>query len=508
MLKDPGISGNIFRSVVVLAVCTALGLAFFFLGLSEANIITIYILGILLISAITSSWLYGNFSSVIGVLLFNCLFTEPRFTLLVYDPQYTITIVVMLLASLFTSYIMNLLRGELQKEMLVTRRSEILLETSKRLQDADTPARFHEVAISQLANLLGRPVLLFPVEEGVLGAVIGKEAEHSLCLDVEALAGEVGLAAWVCSPASRDTLVANQKDGGRILFYKMRTRDTIYAVVCTFLKPEQQLSSFEENLIFAMLDEIALAIERTRLHEANQQIVRIADEERLRATLLRAISHDLRTPLTGILGDADILLQNGREMEPEIRERLYRDIRDESRWLIDLVENLLFVTRLESGAMPVRLEPELLQDVLGEALRLATKRETKHEIRTELPEALFMVEADARLLVQVVLNLLDNALKFAPGGTEVVLRAFASEGRAVVEVADEGPGIPLRDKEKIFEMFYTAENQTGDGRRGLGLGLALCKAIITAHGGEIFARDNTPAGTVVGFTLKMEEVPA
>lgn len=506
VLRDAPVSANVFRSIIVLAGCTGIGLLFYLLGLSEANIITIYILGILLISAITNKWLYGGFSSVAGVLLFNSLFADPLFTLLVYDPQYTITIVIMLLASLATSYVMNLLRRELSKEILVTRRSEILLETSKSLQSADSPESFNAVAISQLSHLLGRTVLLYPAEDGHLSAPLGTD-DKELLASLDALAEEAKLSTWAFSPESKDTLIARQKNGGQILFFKLHNRETVYAVVCTFLPQGQEIAPFEENIIFAMLDEIALAIDKYHLHMSNERIALEASEERLRSTLLRAISHDLRTPLTGIRGNADILLKSGREMDDSTRERLYTDIRDDSRWLIDLVENLLFVTRLESGSMPVRLDAEILQDILGEALRLISKRDENNAIRVHFPDELLIVDADARLLVQVVLNLLDNALKHSPARSPITLSAYEEGGSVVVEVADEGPGIPEGEKEKVFEMFYTANNQSGDRRRGLGLGLSLCQAIVQAHGGAMFIRDNQPTGTIAGFTLQFKEVP-
>ena len=350
MLRD------ILISAGILIACSLIGFIFYSSGLSEANIISIYILGILLIASLTSSWLYGGISSVIGVLLFNCLYAEPRFTLFVYDWQYSITTFVMLIASMVTNSIMTQFRRQLD------------------------------------------------------------------------------------------------------------------------------------------------------LRVSNERIAREADAERLRANLLRTISHDLRTPLTGISGNADILLSSGEQLNADVRKLLCQDIVNDSEWLIKLVENLLFITRIENGIMSIHTEQEVLQEIIPEALIYLTKRTKDHNILLEMSEDLLLVKIEARLIMQVVINIVDNAVKYSPAGSGIRISARHQGSQAVVEIADEGNGIDDSDKNRVFEMFSTTNNKSGDSRRGIGLGLSLCQAIIHAHGGTISINDNIPCGTIVSFALNLEEI--
>ena len=255
-----------------------------------------------------------------------------------------------------------------------------------------------------------------------------------------------------------------------------------------------------------MLNECALALEKQRLDEEKKEVEMNARQERLRANLLRAISHDLRTPLTGISGNASVLLNGGAQMEEAQRHKIYGDIYDDAIWLINLVENLLSVTRIENGAMNLKRQTELLDDVINEAMHHLDRKSGEHRITVKQDDEFLMAKMDTRLIVQVFINMIDNAIKYTPPGSEIKVHVFQKDGFVWTEIADNGKGVADEEKDKLFQMFYTAENQKGDGRRGLGLGLALCKSIINAHGGEIGVRDNKPRGSVFYFTLPAEEV--
>lgn len=236
------------------------------------------------------------------------------------------------------------------------------------------------------------------------------------------------------------------------------------------------------------------------------QIAIQAKNEQLRANLLRSISHDLRTPLTSINGNAGVLLKNSEYLNKEKKEHLYNDIYEDSLWLISLVENLLAITRIEDNKMIIRTGPELLDDVINEALLHINRRADEHIIQLEQGDDMLLGRFDAHLIVQVIINIVDNAIKYTPKGSLIVIRTSKIPNFIQVEIEDNGNGVSNEDKEKLFEMFYTVQNASSDGRRGLGLGLALCKAIITAHGGTISVRDNTPHGTIFTFTIPSEEV--
>lgn len=341
------------RAAGILIAATLVGLLFSGLKIPEANIIAVYILGVLIISIITSSWMYSFLASVISVLAFNFLFTVPRFTLRAYDPSYPVTFGIMFLVALITG-----------------------------------------------------------------------------------------------------SLASRMKEYAR---------------------------------------------------ESAQAAMQI-EKEQLRADLLRSISHALRTPLTSISGNASNLLSNENEFSQETRMQIYGDIYDDSMWLIKLVENLLSVTRIEDGRMDLRMSAELMDEVIAEAMRHTDRNRAGRKIEVSSDEEFILGKMDARLIVQVVINLVDNAVKYTPEGAQIRIHTGKKDGMVVVSVSDTGPGIPDEQKSKVFEMFYTGTNRAADGRRSLGLGLGLCRSIIRAHGGEIWVSDNKPQGAVFTFTLPAEEV--
>jgi len=235
-----------------------------------------------------------------------------------------------------------------------------------------------------------------------------------------------------------------------------------------------------------------------------ERIAMQARQEELRANLLRSISHDLRTPLTSISGNAGILVNNCGALSDEKKRQLYLDIYDDSMWLINLVENLLSVTRIEDGKMNIHMQPELLEEVIQEALLHINRNSAEHRIAVSLEDDLLMAQLDSRLIVQVIINIVDNAIKYTQAGSHIEISAKKDADMVLVEIANDGDNIPDENKDKLFDLFYTVGY--GDGRRGFGLGLFLCKAILAAHGGGIGVRDNLPHGSVFYFTLKAQEI--
>jgi two-component system sensor histidine kinase KdpD len=231
-----------------------------------------------------------------------------------------------------------------------------------------------------------------------------------------------------------------------------------------------------------------------------------AERERMRGNLLRAVSHDLRTPLTSIMGNADNLITSGETLDPSTRAQVYHDIYDDAQWLTGMVENLLSASRMEDGSLKLNMNTELMDDMIAEAVRRMGRRLDGFTLDLRPSGSLLFVQADARLIVQVIINLLDNAVKYAPAGTAITIGTREEGGNVLVSVADEGPGIPEDQKPHVFDLFWSGNNLTGDSRRGLGLGLALCQSIMKAHSGTIAVRDNTPRGAVFELTFPKAEV--
>ena len=289
-------------------------------------------------------------------------------------------------------------------------------------------------------------------------------------------------------------------------YLAIRVNSTVYGVVGIMIQ-KQPLDAFENSVLLSILGECALALENDKNVREKEEAAILAKNEQLRANLLRTISHDLRTPLTSISGNANNLLYNESCLDAQMRRQIYGDIYDDSMWLIDLVENLLSVTRIEEGRMQIRQSAELVDEVIKEALKHTGQSRTGRTIKVEEEDELILAKMDARLIVQVLINLIGNAVKYTPQGTDITVRVKkekaenAERSQVIISVCDLGNGIPDDRKERVFDMFYTGSDQVADSRRSLGLGLGLCRSIINAHGGKIWISDNIPHGAAVTFTL-------
>jgi two-component system, OmpR family, sensor histidine kinase KdpD len=248
----------------------------------------------------------------------------------------------------------------------------------------------------------------------------------------------------------------------------------------------------------------ALALERARLaDEAKEAEVRI-ESERLRNSLLSSVSHDLRTPLATITGAISTILEDGERLDATTRRELLESVRDEGDRLNRLVQNLLEMTRLESGALALRKAWHPLEEIIGAALSRLNTQLAGRRVTTRVPPDLPLVAIDDVLIEQVLINLLDNALKYTPAGTPIEVIATAGEQNITVEIADHGPGLPPGEEDKVFDKFYRADAGTG---RGAGLGLAICRGIVQAHGGRIWAQNLPGGGVAFLFTLPLGEPP-
>ena len=287
--------------------------------------------------------------------------------------------------------------------------------------------------------------------------------------------------------------------------YCMRVQDHAYGVVGVAVHDSPPDAS-EQSVLASVVGECSLALDNVRNAREKEESMILAENERLRANLLRAVSHDLRTPLTSIMGNADSLMTCGETLDPNTRGQLYSDIYQDALWLNGMVENLLSASRMTGGKLNLNITTELMDDMISEAVDHLS-RQLKHcTLEWNRSEELLFVKADARLIVQVIINLLDNAVKYAPEGSTIRIDTASGEDTVIVRIADDGPGIPDDQKGLIFDLFYSSGNPTGDSRRGLGIGLALCQSIIKAHGGTISVTDNEPHGAVFIFSLPRDEV--
>ncbi len=498
---------DLLKTIGILTLCTLIGWLFYTHHFMQINIITVYILGVLVISNQTGSRIYGLGSSVLSVLAYNYFFIEPRFTFTAYGADYPVTFLIMLIASLITSSLTMRVRQQAREAAVNAHRTGVLLETSRKLQRENEFDKIAEKSSQQLSKLLNLPVIFYPAANGELQKplVCNTDASNPIP-EVYTEEEEYAVAVWTFRNRKPAGISTDTLPGAKAYYLPVEGSNSALAVIGLPLMPGTQLDVFERSLLGGMLSEIAFSIEKYNLNEQQNQIMMNAEKERLRANLLRAISHDLRTPLTSISGNASVLLNDGPGVDPEERHKLLDNIYEDSLWLINLVENILAVTRLDDGRLNIQKQPELVQDLITEALHHIDRHGSEHRIDVQLENDLMLVRVDAHLIIQTIINIVNNAIGYTPVDSKISIRAFQKEKLAYIEIADDGNGIPDKDKKQIFDMFYTANNASGDSRRGLGLGLSLCKSIINAHGGEIYVKDNKPRGTTFGFSLLLEEM--
>ncbi len=454
MLRDWGIS------VGVLILATGLARLFSKVGFSEANIIAVYLLAVLLTAMVTSTRSSYVLSAVGSVFVFNFFFTYPRFSFRVYADGAPLTFLIMLIAALTVGTMTDRLKGQTRQSTQAAYRTNLLLETDQLLQKAQTDEEILQVSQTQVSKLLGKAASVLP---------------------------------GVAAGGKKNTLL-----------YPIRVQDRVYGTV--IIDGAQPLEAFENSVLLSILGECALALENSKNAQEKEAAKLQAENEKLRANLLRSISHDLRTPLTAISGNAGILLADHGILEEAEKKRMYADIYDDAAWLHNLVENLLAVTKLQQGRMELKCQSHLVDEIISEALQHISRKKAEHTITVSHADELLLARCDARLIVQVVINLVDNAIKYTPEGSHIHISTEREPGFALFRVADDGPGIPEREKREVFQMFYTGANSIADSRRSLGLGLSLCKSIVTAHGGKIGVSDNAPTGAAFTFTIPAGEV--
>ena len=495
---------DILITVLILAIATILGLSFYSFGFTDSNIITVYILGVLLTSLFTKGYTCGIIGSLVSVMLFNFFFTEPRLTFHAYDSGYPVTFAIMLVASVITGTLASKLKSHAKLSAQAAFRTKVLLDTNQLLQKAQNDEDIINITATQIMKLLNRSVVMYSVKDGKLtkGSLYSSQSDN---LEDLFTTTERNAAEWVYLNKHRAGASTNVYSKAKCVYFSIRINNNIYGVIGIRIKGKP-LDAFENSILLSILGECALAMDNRRNAKEKEQTAVLAKNEQLRANLLRAISHDLRTPLTSISGNAGNLLSNKDKLDEDTKMQIYTDIFDDSEWLISLVENLLSVTRIEEGRMNFNKSIELVDEITEEALRHIGRKSTEHKISVIHKDELLLANADAKLIVQVLINLIDNAIKYTPVGSEIKVITEKRNGYASISVIDNGNGIPDNIKPRVFEMFYTGDNRIADSRRSLGLGLALCKSIIGAHGGELTLTDNQPQGCNFTFTLPLGEV--
>ena len=456
---------NGLKALLVFVISSITSVSINYLGVGKESIIMVFLLGVLFSTVLTSSYLWGIVSSIASLMLVNFLFTEPKFTFVISNSND----IILLVFFLITAGVSGKITSRLQRQIELTEKNERTTLILYKIASGFLP-------ISGMRSIVNR------------GISFVKEYTGLDC-SVELVGEPVGneLSDYELECCSFD-IISNTGKIGNIKVYG-------------FKKSEDSQS---EIIIQSIAMQMGIALEREQLYTEREKIKVAMEREQLRATLLRSVSHDLRSPLTALSGAGDLLYENYYNLSDEERRHLAGDISEEITWLTNLVENILNMTRINDSQLLLRKEEEVIDDVISEAVNHINRFMRARVLTVKLPEEVISVPMDGKLIVQVIVNLLENAVRHTPPEAEISLEAKVSNGYLEVSVSDTGEGIDKSIQNRLFEKFVTLDTGITDSKRGIGLGLAICKAIIGAHMGDIRVEPNIPKGSRFVFRLPLE----
>lgn len=449
----------------ILVVSTLVAQIFSLLKFQEATIIIIYMLAVVFISQITTNYIYGFYASIISVLAFNFFFTHPLYTFNISQPDYLFTFFVMFLASFLSSSLTSKLKNEKKLSQLKT--NQVLL----------VEAINHSFQINDLQNALMSSMNLIAENcdaycELYVHINQTNFNDHTLNRNVNTDFKYV------------QSIMVNREEVGKLTLFSK--------------------TNIPESWISTIGDILSQNIERHDLVERQSLAQLQIREQKIRNDLLSAISHDLRTPLATIVGSSDTLLENLDKLNQSEQKELLLNIKNDSVWLINSVENILSFMRVEEG-INLKLQIDSVEELFGDILSRMVNR-VPQKLVLDLPKEPIYAKMDIQLMGKVLLNLVDNASKYSPMDSKITLKAFVIKNRLIYEVIDEGDGIEDSQKRKVFDRYITSASSTSKQRKGLGLGLAICKSIVEAHGGRIIVKDNQPKGSIFHCEFPYEGV--
>ncbi len=492
------------KTVGILAAATLVNMGLRSIDIGDQNIIMLYILSVLIISLSTAGYLYCLSASVLSVLLFNFFFTVPYYTFNAIQPGYPITFLIMFIVAFITSTLTVRIKTQIRLSVEREHQTRLLYEINKKLLKTRGLENIVKLISEYITKIFDRSVVVYTEDPENSSTGFYMESSTDPYVSLLQKEDERAVAHWVYrnmkpAGAGTDTLM-----GAGAYYVPVVSQGKLLGVIgvsCVKGKIDQN-----DNLFLKMLtSQVAMAVERQYLSDEQKKILIESEKEKMRSNLLRAISHDIRNPLTGILGACTTILENGDDIDRRTRDELIMNIKEDSQWLIRMVENLLAVTRIKEGTMSVAKSPEAVEEIVAEAVRQIRKRYPERAISVKVPGDLLMVPMDGTLIVQVLINLIENAIKHSPEKTIVEVMVNSESKYAVFEVRDNGEGIAEADFPYLFESNMPKDASSFHSTRGLGIGLSICKTIIRAHNGTLEAANRHGGGATFGFKLPLDE---
>ncbi|WP_177161127.1 ATP-binding protein [uncultured Fusobacterium sp.] len=451
-------------------------------NIRNENIFLIFLLGVAIGVVETKSFYLGIILSILFVLSFNFFFTEPIYTLKMYDANYYISFALFIIVA----FICSSLTRRLQKQIEI---SEYNKELSTKL---------YKIAHGFL-NLAGfREICLYA--EKNLTKLLNKKSKIILKNFKNIKPEEKKYLELITEGFYDKNIFTPDKQK----IYPLKSKEEFFGILIIDCS-EGNIDSKENLLVDTIISQTVITLEREFLNLANEEKNINIEREKLKTSLLRGISHDLRTPLTGIAGGAGFLSLNFSEIDKDTACSILKDIENDAIWLSEMVENLLNMTKIQDGKLTINKKKEVVDDIISEAVSKVIKRKEEHQVIIHKTDDILLVPMEGKLIIQVLVNLLDNAFKHSHPHSTVTLDIVDSKEKVIFRISDNDGGIKENDMDKIFENFYSANKEISDKKRGIGLGLSICKAIVNAHGGEIKAFNNNEGGATFEFTLPKKD---
>ena len=449
-----------------------------YIHIGDQNLMLIYIFFILLVARTTSGYFWSSLASILSVLSFNWFFVEPLYSLTVYKQGYPITLLIMCLVAILISNLMVRLKKQAESSMEKEHQMELLYELNKQYVLADNRNQILDISATYLSRLLEREVILFDSQAKV-------ESVHCISGKPSILStkDEAAFAFWTAKNQKEagngtDTLI-----GAKGFYLPIIASGRTLAVLGIERNTGLDLENNQLNYLKLVLTQLAVILEQTELKSEKERVEMENEREKVRSNLLRAVSHDLRTPLTVISGIAETL-SNSADLKETTRQKLLADIQDESQWLIRMVENLLSITRINMDTMKVNKTAEPIEEIIEAVYQHLKKVYPEGQVEISLPSEVTFIQADPILIEQALFNIVENAFRHGEEKQPVKLTVYQKNDQTVFEIENDGE-IPLKQFEKIQTNLSSTSEVPVDSKNGLGIGLSIVKTIIHAHNGKM-----------------------
>lgn len=483
-------------AIAVVAVTTAIGWPLYHrVGIENENILMLYLLGVLWVSTRLSRGA-AVLASVLSVAAFDVTFVPPYYTFAISDRQYVVTFGVMLLTTLVISTLTHRVRRQVEGARYRERRTASLLGLSRELAGSRSAEEIAAATERHAADAVGGTVALWLADKNAKLMPV-QTSTTAATFD----AREQGAAQWAyehAQPAGRGTNTLPTAAG---TYVPLPGGRHVHGVIGVTGMPEGSFNGERRQMIEAFASQAAVAIERANLAAEAREAWELVEAEYLRNTLLSGVSHELRTPLAGITGAATAMAEGGEQLPAAARQEMLETLVDEAGRMDRLINNLLDMTRMESGGLSLKKQWTTIEEIIGATLHHLERRLKERELIVKLPPDLPLVHLDETAVEQVLTNLIDNAIEYTPAGSPMVLRVTTAGEMIVIDLADRGPGLPAGAEKRVFDKFYRARPSDGTPNRGVGLGLAICRGIVEAHGGSIRAANRPDGGAI--FTVEL-----